>query len=163
MVHCNFSPASPDEDIVYGACRPGYHATPASGTAVEEWISHMRAHDIGLVCCLLSGSLDAYDGLLETYERAFGPENVCHAPIEDFSVVTAQTLHEGILPFLREADDREEKVVVHCSAGSGRTGHVLVLWLVHERGYELETAIQTVKQTGRTPLEAATRERLANL
>jgi protein-tyrosine phosphatase len=50
--------------------------------------------------------------------------------------------------------DADRPVVVHCSTGPGRTGHVLVGWLVAGRGYGVESAIETVEGTGRNPLEA---------
>jgi protein-tyrosine phosphatase len=45
-------------------------------------------------------------------------------------------------------------VVVHCSGGSGRTGHVLAAWLVRYRGLEAGTALSEVRSTGRNPQEA---------
>ena len=65
-----------------------------------------------------------------------------------------------ILPFLDDANRANERTVVHCSAGMGRTGHILALWLVHGRDYSLDKAIKTVEQQGRTPLEIATRDEL---
>ncbi|MEH2433087.1 MAG: hypothetical protein V7K25_02320 [Nostoc sp.] len=46
-------------------------------------------------------------------------------------------------------------VVVHCSGGIGRTGHILAAWLVSVRGLSNQAAINAVKKTGRNPYEAA--------
>ncbi|BBD68237.1 dual specificity protein phosphatase [Nostoc commune NIES-4072] len=77
------------------------------------------------------------------------------APIVDFHLCDLETLTQKILPFLIEADKENEKVVVHCSGGIGRTGHVLAAWLVSVRGLSNQAAINAVKKTGRNPYEAA--------
>jgi protein-tyrosine phosphatase len=63
-------------------------------------------------------------------------------------------LREDILPFLAEARESEEKVVVHCLAGIGRTGQILAAWLVYNRDYGPDRAIETVREMGRDPADA---------
>jgi Dual specificity phosphatase, catalytic domain len=67
---------------------------------------------------------------------------------------TCDFLTQQILPFLADANQKGEKVVVHCYGGSGRTGHVLAAWLVYARGLSNQAAVEAVKQTGRNPYEA---------
>ncbi|KST62360.1 protein-tyrosine phosphatase family protein [Mastigocoleus testarum] len=146
-----FAAASPKETIVFGSARPGY-----SSDRVNEWIKFMQGQNIKHVCCLLSQTqLDRYSDLLGIYRQKFGTDRVCWSPIEDFQLADRQTLTQEILPFLPNCDYRQnEKVVVHCSGGIGRTGHVLAAWLVAQRGFSNKTAIETVRKTGRDPYEA---------
>jgi Dual specificity phosphatase, catalytic domain len=136
-----FGPAAPDEPIVFGAAGPG--AQP------EAWLKLMQAQGMRRVCCLLPRSS------VEMYGQTFGSGRVCLAPIADFQVVDRVLLENVILPFLQAADQAQEPVVVHCVGGIGRTGQVLVAWLIVGRGYGVRDAIATVKQQGRNPYEAA--------
>lgn len=146
-----FAAAAENELIVFGAAKPGY-----SDEEVDQWIKFMQNQHIDRVCCLLSKTqLMRYSDLLGTYRERFGLEQVCWAPIEDFQLVERETLIHQILPFLASANDKSERVVVHCSGGIGRTGHVLVAWLVSGRGFSNKEAIAAVKRTGRNPHEAA--------
>ncbi|ABA21162.1 dual specificity protein phosphatase [Trichormus variabilis ATCC 29413] len=145
-----FAPACEQETIVFGAARPGY-----SDQEVYNWIEFMRQQNIKRVCCLLSNEqLAGYSHLLSTYQQEFGNQQVCWAAIADFHLADLATLTEKILPFLIEADKLKERVVVHCSGGIGRTGHVLAAWLVCGRGFANQDAIAAVKCTGRNPHEA---------
>lgn len=146
-----FAPAGENEQIVFGAARPGY-----TNKELQDWIEFMKRQDIKRVCCLLSEQqLASYSDLLGTYKQEFDNQLVCWAPIADFHLCDLETLTQKILPFLIEADKQNEKVVVHCSGGIGRTGHVLAAWLVSVRGLSNQAAINAVKKTGRNPYEAA--------
>lgn len=145
-----FSAASENELIVFGSARPRY-----SNEGVNNWIEFMHSQEIKRVCCLLPESqLARYPSLLDVYRQAFGIDQVCWAPIEDFYFADPDLLIPQILPFLATANQKNERVVVHCSGGVGRTGHVLAAWLVAERELSNKAAIAAVKQTGRNPYEA---------
>lgn len=163
MKQFNFGPAIPGEKLVYGACRPA-HPFCAPATTVDQWLSFMDEQDVQRICCLLDSShLEAYDGLLDTYRRHFGSDAVCHAPIPDFTVVSPDLYHGTISPFLRTATQQSQRIVVHCSAGQGRTGHVLALWLADEHAYTLSDVVEKVEQTGRAPRETATLSQLQEI
>ncbi|OWY65510.1 protein phosphatase [cyanobacterium TDX16] len=146
-----FAPASKQEAIVFGSARPGY-----SEAKVRDWLEYMKGQEIKRVCCLLpQKQLAPYSDLLGTYAQEFGTQRVCWTPIEDFTLADSDLLNGKILPFLLEADRQGEKVVVHCSGGVGRTGHVLAAWLVRGRGFSNQAAIKAVRQMGRNPYEVA--------
>jgi len=146
-----FAPASKQEPIVFGSARPGY-----SKAQVRDWLEYMKSQEIRRVCCLLpQKQLAPYSDLLDTYAQEFGSQQVCWTPIEDFTLADPEILTGKILPFLLAADRQGEKVVVHCSGGIGRTGHVLAAWLVGGRGFSNQEAIKAVRQTGRNPYEVA--------
>ncbi|MBD2447463.1 dual specificity protein phosphatase family protein [Nostoc sp. FACHB-152] len=145
-----FAAAWEHEQIVFGASRPGY-----SNQQVSDWIEFMKQQNIKRVCCLLAEKqLASYSNLLERYQQEFGSQKVCWTPIKDFHFASLEALTQKILPFLIAADKQNEKVVVHCSGGIGRTGHVLAAWLVSVRGLSNKDAIAAVKSTGRNPYEA---------
>lgn len=155
MVHEYYlGPAAPGEEIAHGACRPGYAPGSPREDQIDHWIDSMREAGMRRVVCLLHRpQLARYLDLLGAYERAFGPTNVCHAPIKDYHLADPATL-ETAVSFLRSADRADEPTVVHCAAGLGRTGIVLAAWLVRGRGYGAADAIETVEDMGRTPREA---------
>lgn len=145
-----FAAASENEPIVFGSARPGYR-----DEQVNQWIKFMQTQEIKQVCCLLPETqLTRYSNLLEVYRQTFGLDRVCWAPIEDFHLVKPEVLLQQILPFLTVANRSHEKVVVHCSGGIGRTGHILAAWLIAGRGLTPKAAIAAVKQTGKNPYEA---------
>jgi protein-tyrosine phosphatase len=150
-----FAPAAPDEAYVFGSCAPGWHSAASHGRALDDWIAHMQDHDVERVCCLLSGrQLDQGGANVDRYRAAFGESNVCHAPAPDHHLLPASLVSDEILPFLADAREAEERVVVHCLAGIGRTGQALAAWLVYNRDYGPDRAIETVTEMGRDPRDA---------
>ena len=158
MAQFGFGAARPEEVIVYGAQRPGYPSKNVDLAQVRDWISFMQKSGIRRVCCLLPTKQIAYYrvDLLDEYREAFGESNVCQAEIEDYHLCDHATLERSILPFLVESDRAGTPVVVHCSGGCGRTGHVLAAWLVRHRGLSVEEALAIVS-TQRNPREAVQR------
>jgi len=121
-----------------------------------EWVRFMKNEGIKRVCCLLTREQLNYfeEDLLNIYRQAFGRDNLCWAPVEDFHLSDRPTLTGKILPFLAASSDNGAPVVVHCAGGIGRTGHVLAAWLVHGRRYSVEQALSEVKARDRNPYEA---------
>jgi protein-tyrosine phosphatase len=142
---------------VFGAERPGY-LYQKTVDAVPQWIAFMKSRGIQRVLCLLpQKQLDDFaPDLLSRYQGSFSL--VGHVPLQDFSVPTDESLWNGVL-FLREAEKAGEPVVVHCNAGTNRTGLMLSAWLVTRHKLSPDDAVQLVKahaaQLGalRTPLE----------
>lgn len=143
----NFGPAATGEDIVFGSARPSV----LSG--LEPWATFMKSRGIRRVCCLLPEE----DDLVAEYRRVFSPSRVLHAPIGEFQYAEQHQLTREILPFLLQCAQAREPVVVHCWAGSGRTGHVLAAWLVAARGVSIVDAplqVEDVHGVQRNPREA---------
>ncbi len=151
----NFGPAALEEQIVFGACRPGdgdSRRLERIGAHVPRWITFMKSQGIERVVCLLPDA----DPMLDSYRKAFGPQHVLHEPVVDYTLPSGAQL-ETILSFLRDADRSGNRVVVHCAGGVGRTGVVLTAWLIAGRGLRREEAVAAVKGAGaqRNPHEAA--------
>ncbi len=151
-----FGPASRDERIVFGAPMPGYGARSIPSSVVLKWVAAIKRAGIKRVCCLLGRDQLSYfeEDLLETYRREFGAGYVLWVPIADYCLCDVSSLKKIVL-FLTESDASVLPTVVHCAGGRGRTGFVLAAWLVCGRGFEVEKALETVRDAGRNPFEAS--------
>ncbi len=94
--------------------------------ALDDWID-VRPR-LERVCCRSREQLDDAGANLRRYREAFGASSVRHVPVPDHRLIAQDRLHDDILPFLVDACETEERVVVHCLAGIGRTGQVLAAW-----------------------------------
>lgn len=154
-----FAPACPEERYVFGSKRPrnGCSSTVVDLPTIQMWLSFMKKKGIKRVCSLLQERelINYYeDDLLEIYRKEFGDSNVLTVPVEDYHLADVAALRNEIIPFLADSEAKKLPVLVHCSGGSGRTGHVLAAWVVYKYGLDAKEALEAVKAMGRNPREA---------
>ena len=140
--------------MVEGSSRPGHPQKQVSEEEVEKWSKGWLARGFrGVVCLLSPREINEYYAgkLLKLYRRHFS--KVYHFPIEDYSLPSPETLTESLLTLEREKASGV-RLVVHCSAGVGRTGLVLAAWDMLSTGLSLEEAVIFQLRQGRNPLEA---------
>lgn len=158
----NFGPAWPGDSLVFGARRPGWPEKVVNGSVVDRWLRTMRdTHGITQIVCLLGVThLQMYEPnpellttaclteqtscqpeLLRRYRAAFGAERVHWHPAVDFDMMSAEQLVEA-LSVLHESAIANERIVVQCSAGSGRTGQVLAAWRASHHGVPIDEALK---------------------
>jgi protein-tyrosine phosphatase len=118
----------------------------------------MKKQGVRRIICLLSeDELGNYPtltgGLLGAYAESFGPDNVLWAPTTDKRLLKEEVV-KHICHFMHAAVLQGEKVVVHCSAGIGRTGQALAAWLVYYHNLTERKAIRAVEELNRSPMEA---------
>jgi protein-tyrosine phosphatase len=158
MAEFGFGAPSKEEELVFGAQRPGFPGKFVQRQVVDEWIAYMKKQGVSRVVCLLDEEeLGCYPtiagGLLGVYAEAFGPDNVLWAPTPDKRLCTGEAIRH-ICYFLHSGSGKGEKTVIHCSAGLGRTGQALAAWLVYRHNLSERKAIRAVEELNRSPMEA---------
>lgn len=103
---------------------------------LAESLAAMREQGICAVLSLTEEPLE--DALLREFEMAY-----LHLPIADFTAPSLEQVNRA-MNFLREYTLGEAQVLIHCTAGMGRTGTILACYLV-DRGETANQAIQEVR------------------
>ena len=93
-------------------CKFDYIGPPVETDVVENWIQFLVTNGIQRVLCLLnSEELNFYSySLLDLYKKHF--KQVSHVPL---GVTGNSGLLKPILDALQDAENANEKIVVHCS------------------------------------------------
>lgn len=138
----NAGPATAAETRVYGSARAGairqrcFDLTAPKVTAaeVDAWADHMIGLGCGRVVGLLTRSeLDTYEpGALERLGERFAGEGRW-INVEGAKDGEAAALRQ-VLAAIDAAVVANERVVVHCWGGGGRTGNALAGWLAARGG-----------------------------
>lgn len=97
-----------------------------------------------IVTLISNAEFTAYgvNDLLQKYREA-GFE-VFHSPVKDQSVPTAEQA-EQMLSFMKQHVDKQQKVVLHCVGGLGRTGLAAALYLRRFANLSGDAAIERVR------------------
>jgi protein-tyrosine phosphatase len=148
--HCeeipfNFGPASDRDTILFTCERPGGDQGDAkmiTNKSVQNWIEYMKSQDIQHVLVLLDDNeLEIYEepGLLDLYEN--GGLDYFRAPMGEMGA------SQRVVDYIKEKENKGEKVVAHCTHGMGRSGRVAAGWVVARYGVSPEKATQEAMNT----------------
>eukprot|EP00668_Euglena_longa_P038348 GGOE01049348.1.p1 GENE.GGOE01049348.1~~GGOE01049348.1.p1 ORF type:complete len:186 (+),score=44.25 GGOE01049348.1:63-560(+) len=135
------------DDLVYGSERPGYskdneRVGAVTAAEVVPWCQFMKAQGIHHILSLLGDDeVQWYQEPIEETltKNGFQTENYSRTSV--FAANAAQVC----LDAFKRADAAGEKIVVHCSGGSGRGSLGLGLWLMHKYSMSAEEAVAAIQ------------------
>ena len=128
---------------LFTCSRPGYPSQAVDAAEIQRAITVMHRRKIKHIFCLLTdGEYFKYYGLdlLSFYRK--NKLRVHRFPIPDFNVPNVSMAYS----FVRKLDGllrKKERVIIHCSAGKGRTGlfiNCLRQWVSFRDSREFEPA-----------------------
>ncbi|KAG1672443.1 hypothetical protein FOA52_013229 [Chlamydomonas sp. UWO 241] len=144
----NFGSASGRDDLVYGAARPGARSQrcfkaddQVTEAEVTEWAEFMKGYGIKRVVGLLTSSEREQTYVAPPAEllRAAGLDAI-NVDVE----VDGPAGARAVLAAVTAAVAANERVVVHCWGGGGRTGRLLAAYLVTQYGLSPEDAASEI-------------------
>jgi len=104
-------------------------------STIMEWIEFMQLQGIRRVLAVMNHEELAFYAtpLLETYRKHFSKV--------DHVLLSARDSLSKTLKALKDAEEMQEPIVVHCSTGQGRTAIVLAIWVHHRYQTSVEVAV----------------------
>ena len=135
----NFGAASPLDEVLHTAERPGNPPEKDGIVAKEQvqaWIDYVKnVQGVTNVIALLE------EDELAIYEDAGGLQTLMEENGMTFQRCSMKGTDapERILGLIKEAEEKGEKILTHCTGGIGRCGRVCAAWLVHR--YELSPEV----------------------
>ena len=120
---------------------PGIAATRVGGwTPLIEWLYEQGIG--GIITLTPEWPLDKkVISLLGEYEIDW-----YFLPIPDFRAPETLDTAFTFAKYVNEINNKGKAALVHCHAGCGRTGTMLIAYLIIERGYTLEDALSEIKE-----------------
>lgn len=135
-----------------------YQSSDEDDYCIDDYLDFMTDEKIGTVVVLLTpAQIRQYyeDNLIQTYrEEGF---NVIHYPIRDFSTPKDFRTFDALLKAISRRLEKEN-VLIHCSAGWGRTGMVAAGLAVH-KGHKPEAAMTLIRKVRPGSIETEQQER----
>jgi protein-tyrosine phosphatase len=143
----NFGPASSRLDnVLYSAERPGNppgRDDKVTDEQVIDWIAYVRSHGVTHVIALLDeNELANYSNLPQLYRQA-GLQFTRQSMNDSNAAAT-------IFQILSDCENRQERVVTHCTGGIGRCGRVCAGWLCVRYGLTPQVATEETLECART-------------
>ena len=121
-------------------------AHPGRRRDIEDSLIELQSLGIGAIVSLEEYGLD--EGILKRHGFEY-----LHIPVEDFTAPTFEQADQFV-EFVRSQAGQAKAVAAHCYAGVGRTGTMLVSYLIAE-GASAEDALARVKRVSGTDVETA--------